>query len=135
MASVQSVPTMPQAGTPVSTPINEHQVQQIYQVLINTSDIGVSLLRHTNETQKYRSMKEAGVAENDPEYIKVHNFLTTLSQQQQLRKLKQDQQEALARQSIQIQQQQQASSAQRTANGVNGEQFEMFSTVSLANVS
>ena len=121
MASVQTAPTMPQGGTPITTSINEHQVQQIYQVNINYSDEAASMQRHANEIQKYRSMKEAGVAENDPEYMRVCTILTSLSQQQQLRKMKQAQQEALARQSVQIQQQQQSSNAQRNANGVNSE--------------
>ena len=125
---------MPQGGTPITTPINELQVQQIYQVNINHSGEAAFMRRHANEIQKYRSMKEAGVAENDPEYIRVCTILTSLSQQQQLRKMKQAQQEALARQSVQIQQQQQASNAQRNANGVNGEQRDAILMNGLSNL-
>lgn len=71
-------------------------------------------------TQKYQRMKEAGVREDDPEYLKAHNLLTAVSQQAQFRKRQAQQQEAIARQQRQIQQQQNPVTIQNTANGSNG---------------
>lgn len=65
-------------------------------------------------------MKENGVREDDPEYLKAHNLLTAVSQQQQFRKRQAQQQEAIARQQRQIQQQQNPAIAQNIANGANG---------------
>ena len=68
-------------------------------------------------------MKEAGVRDDDPEYLKAHNILTAISHQTRMQRLRQQQQqELLARQQRQIQQQQNATSTQNGANGVNGEQ-------------
>ena len=62
-------------------------------------------------------MKEAGVREDDPEYLKAHNLLTAVSQQAQFRKR---QQEAVVRQQRQIQQQQNPTITQSATNGANG---------------
>ena len=56
-------------------------------------------------------MKKQGVPEDDPEFIKAHQLLSSLSQQSQIRKLKLQQQEALARQ---------RQAQQQSANGING---------------
>ena len=63
-------------------------------------------------------MKQNGVRQDDPEFIKAYNLLVAISQQSQLRKLRaQQQQEALSRQR---RLQQEGSGAQQTINGVNG---------------
>jgi ATP-dependent helicase STH1/SNF2 len=60
-------------------------------------------------------MKEQGVPDDDPEFIKCRQFLAAVSQQTQFKKMKAQQQEVLARQRQAQQQQQQA-----TTNGANG---------------
>ena len=63
-------------------------------------------------------MKQNGVRQDDPEFIKAYNLLVAISQQSQLRKLRaQQQQEALARQR---RLQQEGSGTQQTTNGING---------------
>lgn len=68
-------------------------------------------------------MKEQGVRQDDPEYLKAHNLLTAISQQQQFARQRQayaqqqqQQQQAQHRQ----QQQQNGSTVQATTNGING---------------
>ena len=63
-------------------------------------------------------MKQNGVRQDDPEFIKAYNLLVAISQQSQLRKLRaQQQQETLARQQ---RLQQEGSGAQQTTNGIHG---------------
>ena len=65
-------------------------------------------------------MKKQGVPEDDPEFIKAHQLLSRLSQQSQIRKLKE--QESLVRQRQAQQQHQllQQQQQQKSANGING---------------
>ena len=63
-------------------------------------------------------MKESGVREDDPEYLKAYNFLTAVSQQSQAKKLKL-QQEAIRQQ--QQQQQRQAQQSHQSANLSNAQ--------------
>ena len=73
-------------------------------------------------------MKAAGVREDDPEYIKVHNLAAAISQQWRIQRIKaqqrQQQQELLARQHGQIQQQQQTvTNQQNGVHGINGKNY------------
>lgn len=65
-------------------------------------------------------MKEQGVRQDDPEYLKAHNLLTAISQQQQFARQRQayaqQQQQAQHRQ----QQQQNGGSSQAATNGIKG---------------
>ncbi|MCJ1288249.1 hypothetical protein MMC26_007604 [Xylographa opegraphella] len=101
MAAVQHAPTMASGGMPMPANLTHQHVQEIYQ--------------------KYQQMKKQGVPEDDPEFIKAHQLLSRLSQQSQLRKLKE--QEALARQRQAQQQHQllQQQQQQQPANGINGD--------------
>ena len=65
-------------------------------------------------------MKDNGVRQDDPEYIKAFNLLSAISQQANYRKQKAQQQQEMMARSRQAMQQQAAANAQSTANGVNG---------------
>ena len=63
-------------------------------------------------------MKEQGVREDDPEFVKLHGLLSAISRESHLRRLKaQQQQEAMVRQ-------RQAQQQQQGMNGVNGKSRE-----------
>lgn len=87
MASVQSAPAVQQPGTSMPNP----------------QDIKQTYLR-------YKQMKDSGVPETDPEFIKAHQMLTSVQQQQRLMQ----QQRAFQQQQLQ----QSASNA--APNGSNG---------------
>ena len=66
-------------------------------------------------------MKEQGVRDDDPEYIKAHQLLAALSQHtQQMRKQQKWQQEQMTARQQQAQAQQQPVNGQANVNGVNG---------------
>ncbi|CZT52557.1 probable SNF2 family ATP-dependent chromatin-remodeling factor snf21 [Rhynchosporium secalis] len=95
MASTQSTPAVQQPGSSMPMAINPENTK--------------------NNLQKYKAMKDAGVSEKDPEFQKLHQYLTTMSQQ----RIFQNQRAAFAQQ----QQQQQMVSQQNgttAANGANG---------------
>lgn len=72
-----------------------------------------------DSTQKYKQMKENGVRPDDPEFLKAHNLLSAVTQQQHF--AKQRQLEAQRRQQQQLQQNQaNGATSDNTANGVNG---------------
>ncbi|KAI1769591.1 chromatin remodeling complex SWI/SNF, component SWI2 and related ATPase [Hypoxylon sp. FL1150] len=67
MASVQAPPSVHHPGAAVMpAQMNQSQVQEMYL--------------------KFRQMKERGVPQNDPEYIKTSQFLMSVQQHQQMRK-------------------------------------------------
>lgn len=73
-------------------------------------------------------MKQSGVREDDPEFIRCKQILAALSQQQNFQKAQKASQDAMARQR---QQQSQHPGAQNHgipngANGVNGKRHETF---------
>lgn len=67
-------------------------------------------------------MKEQGVRQDDPEFLKAHNLLTAISHQQNLARQKQAyaQQQQQAQHRNQQQQQQNGGSSQAATNGING---------------
>ena len=69
-------------------------------------------------------MKEQGVRQDDPEFLKAHNLLTAISHQQHLARQRQayaqQQQQAQHRHQQQQQQQQNGGNSQAATNGVNG---------------
>ena len=65
--------------------------------------------------KKYKQMKEQGVRQDDPEYIKAHQILVAVQKQRQFQAQQQAQQQAHQRQSTQ-----QQSNTPLNANGVNG---------------
>ena len=73
-------------------------------------------------------MKEQGVRDDDPEYIKAHQLLVALSQQSQLRKQQKIHQEQIMARQRQAQAQQQPTNGQVNANGMNGMPYHKIST-------
>ena len=124
MASVQTAPAMPQGGMSIPANLTQQNIQELYQVRYprrHKLPPRIScIIIIADFMQKYLRMKEQGVREDDPEYLKAHNLLIALSQQSQMRKIKQ--QEAVRQQQqrqAQLQQQHNANS-QIVANGANG---------------
>ncbi|KAH9906145.1 SNF2-family ATP dependent chromatin remodeling factor snf21 [Xylariomycetidae sp. FL2044] len=72
MASVQAPPAVQHPGQGAMPPMNQAQVQEMFL--------------------KFRQMKEQGVSNTDPEYIKTSQFLVTVQQQAAMRKHMQNQQ-------------------------------------------
>ncbi|KAI0883436.1 chromatin remodeling complex SWI/SNF, component SWI2 and related ATPase [Annulohypoxylon maeteangense] len=71
MASVQAPPAVHHAGSSAMTgQMTQQQVQEVYM--------------------KFRQMKEQGVPQTDPEFMKMSQFLMTVQQQQQMRKQQQN---------------------------------------------
>ncbi|KAF2238631.1 hypothetical protein EV356DRAFT_440228 [Viridothelium virens] len=95
---VQSAPAMPQQGAmPLGGQITREYIQQAFH--------------------KFQQMRQQGVAETDPEYIKLRNLLAAVQQQQKYQQQKaihQKQQQALAQQ-----QRQQQSNQDAQPNGVS----------------
>ncbi|KAI4870868.1 chromatin remodeling complex SWI/SNF, component SWI2 and related ATPase [Hypoxylon rubiginosum] len=90
MASVQAPPTVHHPGSAaMPVQMNQSQIQEMYM--------------------KFRQMKERGVPQTDPEFVKTSQFLMSVQQQQQMRK--QQQQSYL---------QQQMQAAQMSHNASNG---------------
>lgn len=74
--------------------------------------------------KKFKQMKEQGVRQDDPEFLKAHNLLTAISHQQHLAR----QRQAYAQQQQQAQhrhqqQQQNGGNSQAATNGINGKVF------------
>ncbi|KAI0180248.1 chromatin remodeling complex SWI/SNF, component SWI2 and related ATPase [Hypoxylon sp. FL1284] len=94
MASVQAPPTIHHPGS-VAMPMqmNQSQVQEMYM--------------------KFRQMKERGVPQTDPEFVKTSQFLMSVQQQQQMRKQQHQQQQ-------QQQNYMQMQAAQMSHNAPNG---------------
>ncbi|KAI9818553.1 MAG: hypothetical protein M1827_000612 [Pycnora praestabilis] len=110
MTSVQSAPPLPQGGMSLPANLTNQHVQEVYQ--------------------KYKQMKQQGVREDDPEYIKAHNLLTAVTQSQAITKqrqayfmLQQQQQHQQRQQS-----QQNGASTQPVTNGTNGQSQQPPST-------
>ena len=75
-------------------------------------------------------MREQGVREDNPEFIKTHQLLVALRQQQSMHKLKQEQQQQLQQQAAlakkrQMMLQQNAVDGQHLTNGVVGKSIGM----------
>ncbi|KAL3419469.1 rsc complex subunit [Phlyctema vagabunda] len=97
MASIQTAPPVQQPGASMQTSMTQQDMQQILM--------------------QYKQMKDSGVSERDPEYIKIHQKLAQVQQQrlfvQQRQAYAQRHQQQLA-----SQQQNPASIAANNANGV-----------------
>ncbi|KAF4629144.1 hypothetical protein G7Y89_g9001 [Cudoniella acicularis] len=97
MASVQTAPAVQQPGSSAATT----QQQNVKDAFL-----------------KYKQMKDSGVSEKDPEFVKVHQILANVQQQ----RMYQHQKAAFAQQQQQLlnQQQPQQNSTTGAANGANG---------------
>ncbi|RQM07216.1 hypothetical protein DH86_00000907 [Scytalidium sp. 3C] len=92
MASVQSAPAVQQPGSAIPANISQQTVQEAFM------------------------MKDAGISEKDPEFMKIHQMLQTIQQQRIFNKQRQ---QALAQQQM-LQQQQQQNANNAAHNGTNG---------------
>ena len=117
MASVQAAPAVQQPGNATSIP-NPQEMKALYFVktppVLAQHDSG---LYTDHNLQRYKQMKEQGVSETDPEFLKAQKQLQDLQQQ----RLFHQQRSAFAQQQQQmLNQQQNAASNAAAANGVNG---------------
>ncbi|KAH6719872.1 SNF2 family N-terminal domain-containing protein [Leptodontidium sp. 2 PMI_412] len=94
MASAQTAPAVQQPGS--GMPMNPENMK--------------------NYLQKYKQMKDAGISDTDPEFQKIHQYLTSMQQQ----RLYQQQRAAFAQQQQQQQMMNQQNAATSAANGANG---------------
>lgn len=107
MASIQTAPApaVQQPGT--SMPANNQDLKQIYLVIVPD----LMIFSKANTLKRYKQMKDSGVPETDPEYIKAHQTLANVQRQQQLM----TQQRAYQQQLIN-----QQSGSTAATNGANG---------------
>ncbi|RSL97917.1 hypothetical protein CDV31_012816 [Fusarium ambrosium] len=97
MASVQAPPAVQHPGAPMPAGMTKQQAEEVFR--------------------KLKQMKDQGVSQSDPEFIKASQFLINFQQQQHMRRSQQ--QYLQQQQQLQLQQQQQQQQMQNATNGVS----------------
>lgn len=111
MASAQSAPAVQQPGSGNAMPfLSKQEMQEVYSVR-SPSPSECELILLTLQ-KKYKQMKDKGIPESDPEFLKLQNKLVALQQHQQYQK------NLFAQRQAQIARNQNATSA--AINGTNG---------------